>query len=47
MEWKSRLTELINIQYPIIQGAFAGFGDSRLAVPVSEAGGLGMIKAGH
>lgn len=36
----------MDIQYPIIQGAFAGFGDSRLAAPVSEAGGLGMITAG-
>ena len=27
-------------------GAFAGFGDSRLAAAVSEAGGLGMITAG-
>ena len=46
MTWKTRLTELMNIQYPIIEGSFAGFGDSRLAVAVSEAGGLGMITAG-
>lgn len=46
MEWKTRLTELVGIRYPIIQGAFAGFGNSRLAAPVSEAGGLGMITAG-
>lgn len=46
MEWNTRLTKLLGIRYPIIQGAFAGFGDSRIAVPVSEAGGLGMITAG-
>ena len=46
MEWKTRLTELLGIKYPIIQGSFAGFGDSRLATSVSEAGGLGMITAG-
>jgi NAD(P)H-dependent flavin oxidoreductase YrpB (nitropropane dioxygenase family) len=46
MEWKTRLTELFGVKYPIIQGAFAGFGDSRLAAAVSEAGGLGMITAG-
>ncbi len=46
MEWKTRLTEMLGIKYPIIQGAFAGFGDSRLATAVSEAGGLGMITAG-
>jgi len=46
MKWKTRLTELLGVKYPIIEGAYAGFGDSRLAVPVSEAGGLGMITAG-
>ena len=46
MEWKTKLTELLGIRYPIIQGSFAGFGDSRLAAPVSDAGGLGMITAG-
>ena len=46
MMWKTRLTELMGIKYPIIQGSFAGFGNSRLATAVSEAGGLGMITAG-
>ena len=46
LEWKTRLNKLLGIKYPIIQGAFAGFGDSRLAAPVSEAGCLGMITAG-
>jgi NAD(P)H-dependent flavin oxidoreductase YrpB (nitropropane dioxygenase family) len=43
--WKTRITEMLGIRYPIIQGAFAGFGTSALAAPVSEAGGLGMITA--
>jgi len=46
MEWKTEVTELMGIKYPIIQGSFAGFGDSRLGAAVSEAGGLGMITAG-
>jgi nitronate monooxygenase len=46
MKWKTRLTEMLGIRYPIIQGAYAGFGTSKIAVPVSEAGGLGIITAG-
>jgi len=45
MEWKTRITEMLGIRYPIIQGAYAGFGTSKIAVPVSEAGGLGIITA--
>ena len=43
--WKTRMTEMLGIEYPIIQGAFGGFGTSALAAAVSEAGGLGMITA--
>lgn len=45
MEWKTRITELFGIKYPIIEGALAGIGNADIAVPVSEAGGLGMITA--
>lgn len=45
MEWKTRITELFGIRYPIIEGALAGIGNADIAVPVSEAGGLGMITA--
>jgi nitronate monooxygenase len=45
MKWKTRITEMLGIRYPIIQGAYAGFGTSKIAVPVSEAGGLGIITA--
>ena len=45
MEWRTRITELFGIQYPIIEGAFGSFGNADLAAAVSEAGGLGMITA--
>jgi nitronate monooxygenase len=45
MEWKTRATELLGIRYPIIEGALAGIGNAELAIPVSEAGGLGMLTA--
>lgn len=38
------ITDLLNIKYPIIQGAMAWISDSSLAVAVSEAGGLGIIS---
>lgn len=40
----SRITELLNIEYPIIQGGMAWISDSTLAAAVSEAGGLGIIS---
>ena len=43
--WKTKITEMLGIKYPIILGAFGGFGTSALAAPVSEAGGLGLITA--
>ncbi|MBI4619414.1 MAG: nitronate monooxygenase [Desulfobacterales bacterium] len=46
MEWKTRVTEMLGIKYPIIQGSYGGFGTSAIAAPVSEAGGLGIITAG-
>jgi NAD(P)H-dependent flavin oxidoreductase YrpB (nitropropane dioxygenase family) len=45
MQWKTRVTDIIGSDYPIIQGAFGGFGTSALAAPVSEAGGFGIITA--
>ena len=43
--WQTKITEMLGIEYPIIQGAYGGFGTSVLAGPVSEAGGLGIITA--
>ena len=40
----SRITELLNIEYPIIQGGMAWISDANLAAAVSEAGGLGIIS---
>lgn len=40
------LTELLQIQYPIIQGGMANIATHELAAAVSEAGGLGIIGAG-
>ncbi|SOB92107.1 enoyl-[acyl-carrier protein] reductase II [Ureibacillus xyleni] len=45
MEWKTKVTELLNIQYPIIQGGLAYLAYSELAAAVSKAGGLGQITA--
>ena len=40
---KTRITELLKIQYPIIQGGMAWVAENHLAAAVSEAGGLGLI----
>lgn len=45
MVWKTRVTDLLGIRYPIIEGALAGIGNADLAAPVSEAGGLGTLTA--
>lgn len=45
MKWNTRITELLNIEYPIIQGGLAYLGYSHLAGAVSNAGGLGQITA--
>ncbi|WP_326975468.1 NAD(P)H-dependent flavin oxidoreductase [Caproicibacter sp. BJN0012] len=41
---KTRLTELMGIQYPIIQGGMHHFGVPALAAAVSNAGGCGTIN---
>lgn len=43
---KTRVTELLRIEYPIIQGGMAWVAEHSLASAVSEAGGLGLIGAG-
>ncbi len=43
---KTRVTELLGIEYPIIQGGMAWVAEHNLAAAVSEAGGLGIIGAG-
>ena len=43
---KTRICDLLGIEYPIIQGGMAWVATYELAVAVSEAGGLGIIGAG-
>ena len=42
---QTKLTKLLGIQYPIIQGGMAWIADASLASAVSNAGGLGIISA--
>lgn len=42
---KTRITELLGIRYPIIQGGMMWVGRAELAAAVSNAGGLGIITA--
>ena len=43
---RTRVTELLGIEYPIIQGGMAWVATHELASAVSNAGGLGIIGAG-
>jgi enoyl-[acyl-carrier protein] reductase II len=43
---ETKITELLGIKYPIIQGGMAWVAEYHLAAAVSEAGGLGIIGAG-
>jgi NADH:quinone reductase (non-electrogenic) len=45
MNFKTRVTDILNIDYPIIQGGLAYLAYSELAAAVSNAGGLGQITA--
>ncbi len=43
---KTKITELLGIEYPIIQGGMAWVAEWHLVSAVSEAGGMGLIGAG-
>lgn len=43
---QNRLTRLLNIKYPILQGGMAWSSDAKLAAAVSQAGGAGIIGMG-
>ncbi len=43
---KTRVTELLGIEVPVIQGAMARIANASLAGAVSKAGGLGVIACG-
>ena len=42
----TRLTELLGITYPIIQGAMAWTSEHKLAAAVANAGATGVIASG-
>lgn len=43
----NKVCEMLNIQYPIFQGAMAWVANHAIAAAVSEVGGLGIIAAGN
>jgi nitronate monooxygenase len=45
MIWRTRITEMMSTQYPIIMGAFAGLGRAEFCAAFSNAGGLGILTA--
>jgi NAD(P)H-dependent flavin oxidoreductase YrpB (nitropropane dioxygenase family) len=45
MALRTRFTELLGIEHPIVQGGMQWVGRAELAAAVSEAGGLGIITA--
>lgn len=47
MSLSTRLTALLGIEHPIIQGGMAWTATAELAAAVSNGGGLGIIGAGH
>jgi enoyl-[acyl-carrier protein] reductase II len=47
MPIRTRVTDLLGIDVPIIQGGMAWTATWELAAAVSNAGGLGVIGAGH
>ncbi len=44
---KTRICDLLEIEYPIVQGGMAWVAEHHLAAAVSNAGGLGIIAAGN
>jgi len=44
---KTRITEMLGIEHPIICGGMARIGTGRLPAAISNAGGLGMIGSGE
>lgn len=43
----NRVTRLLKIEYPVIQGGMAWVANARLAAAVSNAGGLGIVAAAN
>ncbi|MEW6245065.1 MAG: enoyl-[acyl-carrier-protein] reductase FabK [Bacillota bacterium] len=47
MSFRTRLCDLLDIEYPVIQGGMAWLATASLAAAVSQAGGLGVVGAGN
>ncbi len=45
MTFATRITDMLEIEHPIVQGGMQGVGRAELASAVSEAGGLGILTA--
>ncbi|HEY9092550.1 nitronate monooxygenase family protein [Parasphingorhabdus sp.] len=45
MAFKTRITEMLGIEHPIVQGGMQAVGTAQMASAVSNAGGLGIITA--
>ena len=45
MAFKTRITEMLEIEHPIVQGGMQSVGYAELAAAVSNAGGLGILTA--
>ena len=45
MPLKTRVTEMLGIEHPLVMGGLTGVGTVELAAAVSNAGGLGMFTA--
>ncbi|MCC2603125.1 nitronate monooxygenase family protein [Sphingopyxis sp. FBM22] len=45
LAFQTRITEILGIEHPIVQGGMQGVGTADLASAVSNAGGLGIITA--
>ena len=45
MKWKTRVSELMDGEYPIIQAALSRIGNWKLAAAVSETGAHGCLTA--
>lgn len=45
MIWNTRFTKITGVKYPLIMGAFGGWGKAEFASSFSNSGGLGIITA--
>jgi nitronate monooxygenase len=45
MKWKTRVSELLDCEYPILQGALSRIGNWKFAASVSDAGAHGCLTA--